>query len=130
MFPKLLLERRKVQCLLQFPACLGKGQQVEETDYHIVSLVLPLVDNAFNLDSHNHLSLVVGGADVLPPWLNLCCLSHSLSDGICIAIHKAHDAVVILSVFIAYTSALCHTELLGVKLYRLYSLTIDGGRKD
>ena len=32
MLLKLLLERRKIQCLLHFPAGLGKGQQVEESD--------------------------------------------------------------------------------------------------
>ena len=129
MFPKLLLERRKVQCLLQFPACLGKGQQVEETDNDLVCLAVPLVDNALNLYCHNLGVLAVEGADVLPPWLNLCCF-HSLSDDVCVAVHKAHDAVVILGVLIAYTSALCYTELLEVKLYRLYSLPIDSGRED
>lgn len=130
MFPKLLLERSKIQCLLQFPACLGKGQQVEETDDNLVCLTVPLVDNALNLYCHNLGVLAVGGADVLPPWLNLCCFSHSLPDGICVAVHKAHDAVVILGVLVADTSALHHSELVKAELHCLHSLTIDGGRED
>ena len=47
----------------------------------------------------------VGGADVLPPRLNLCCF-HSLSDNVRIAVHKADNAVVILGVLVAHTSAL------------------------
>ena len=129
MFPKLFLERRKVQRLLQFPACLGKGQQVEETDNDLVCLAVPLVDNALNLYCHNLGVLAVGGADVLRPWLNLCCF-HSLSDDVCVAVHKAHDAVVILGVLVADTSALHHSELVKAKFYSLHSLPIDSGRED
>ena len=63
-------------------------------------------------------------------WLNLCCFSHSLSDGICVAVHKAHDAVVILGVLVADTSALHHSELVKAKLHCLHSLPIDSGRED
>ena len=62
--------------------------------------------------------------------LNLCCFSHSLSDSICVAVHKAYDAVVILSILIAHTSALHHSELVKAKFYGLHSFTIDGGRED
>ena len=131
MFPKLLLERRKVQCLLQFPACLGKGQQVEETDNDLVCLAVPLVDNALNLYCHNLGVLAVGGALMSSHHrLNLCCFSHSLPDDICIAVHKAHNAVVILGVLVAHTSALYHSELIKAKLYGLHSLSVDGGRED
>ena len=71
----------------------------------------------------------MGGADVLPPWLNLCCF-HSLSDDVCVAVHKAHDAVVILGVLVADTSALHHSELVKAKFHSLNSLPIDGGRED
>ena len=63
-------------------------------------------------------------------WLNLCCFSHSLSDGICVAVYKAHDAVVILGVLVADTSALYYSELIKAKFYGFHSLTIDGGRED
>ena len=104
----MLLERGKIQCLLQFPACLGKGQQVEETDDDLVCLAVPLVDlgsssvatrhsssqlgsalaapsvdNALNLYCHNFGALAVGGADVFPPWFNLSCF-HSLTDDVCV----------------------------------------------
>jgi len=39
-----------------------------------------------------------------------CCF-HSLTDDVCVAVHKAHDAVVILGVLVADTSALHHSEL-------------------
>ena len=108
MFPKLLLERRKVQCLLQFPACLGKGQQVEETDNDLVCLAVPLVDNALNLYCHNLGVLAVGGADVLPPLVKL----------------------MLLGVLVADTSALHHSELIKAKFHSLNSLPIDSGRED
>jgi hypothetical protein len=49
---------------------------------------------------------------------------------ICVAVHKAHDAVVILGVLVADTSALHHSELVKAELHCLHSLPIDGSRED
>ena len=87
------------------------------------ALAAPSVDNALNLYCHNLGVLAVGGADVLPPWLNLCCF-HSLTDDVCLAVHKAHDAVVILGVLVAHTSALHHSELVKAELHSLNSLPV------
>jgi len=61
----LLLERGKVQCLLQFFAALGKCQQVEETDYHVIRLAIPLVDKALNLNRHSIKFLVVRSVGIV-----------------------------------------------------------------
>ena len=79
---------------------------------------------------HAHERKKSGGIFVRPTLLVFDCFGlcrHSLPYAVCIAIHKAHDAVVVLGVLVAHATALHYPQLSEVKLHRLYSLSLDGG---
>ena len=78
-------------------------------DYRRCPLALVINLNCF----HVKFVLVAGGSlQSLPPWLYLCCFLHSLSDGVCVAVHKADDSLVVLCELVACTIALQYLQCL------------------
>lgn len=96
-------------------------------DYSRCPLALVINLNCF------HIKLVYSGGRslwLLPPWLDLCCFSHSLSDGVCVAVYKADDSLVVLGELITCTIALQYLQRFERHLNSLNTLAVNGGGKD
>ena len=78
-------------------------------DYRRWPLALVINLNCFHI---KFVLVARGSLQSLPPWLYLCCFLHSLSDGVCVAVHKADDSLVVLCELVACTVALQYLQCL------------------